>query len=300
MKKQEIIEITTPEMPKDNSHLDVDESEVYFERTKQTKKHIFSSKNLDQDEKRQKINTDVASFAEKLTTMLHQYHFLHLFSLAAADKDCFLTEQKNINKYVTQLIKTYEALKKDNNALKRKKLVTDEMVNELYYQVGDLESYYHDLLEDINDYKKEHFLNLKMASYAFCNEKTYQELEDYTKYVNNEISKYSSLKDAYDYVCYNSGELITETITALVAYMKTGLTKNYVSSFKTDYFLENEIIMYYDYPKWIGLFSKINYVVKKCDKAVFADKNFITAYQELEYKYIIVLIYNEYQTMRKN
>ena len=31
MKKQEIIEITTPEMPKDNSNLKVDLAELYFE-----------------------------------------------------------------------------------------------------------------------------------------------------------------------------------------------------------------------------------------------------------------------------
>lgn len=300
MRKQEIIEITTPEMPKDKSDLPVDVNDLYFEKAKQVKNYHFSSKNLDQDEKKAKINADLVGFEEKLTAMLHLYHFLNLFSLAMEGKEKLSIIQKEIDKYVIQFEKRIEALKKANNSLKRKKILTEEMVNELYYQVGDLETYYYDLLEDIEQYKKEYFQSLKMASYAFCNEKTYQELKEYHQYVTSEIDKYSSLQDAYDYVCYHSGELITNTITHLLTFMKKGLTKNYVSNFTIDYFLENEIIMYYDYPKWISLFSKINYVIKKSDKAIFIDKNFISAYQELEKKYIIVLIYNEYHTMRKS
>ncbi|MDY0208947.1 MAG: hypothetical protein RBR48_02040 [Bacilli bacterium] len=299
MKKQEIIEITTPEMPKDNPDLKVDISEVYFESANQTKNYHFSPSITSQDEKREQINIDLANFEEKLTTMLHLYHFFNLFSVAVVDKETFTSAQKDIDKYVMQLVKKYEALKKANNSLKRKKLLTEEMVHELYYEVGDLEKYYYDLMEDLTNYKKDYFPNLKMASYTFCNEKTYQELEEYTKYVTDEISKYSSLQDAYDYVCYHSGELITKTITNLLAFMKRGLTKNYVSNFTIDYFLENEIIMYYDYSKWIGLFSKINYVIKKSDKAIFTDKNFISSYQELEHKYVIVLIYNECHTTRR-
>ncbi len=299
MKKQEIIEITTPEMPKDKSDLPVDENDLYFEKANQVKNYHFSSKNLNQDEKRAKINADLAGFEEKLIAMLHLYHFLNLFSLAMEGKEKLSIIQKEIDKYVIQFEEKFEALKKANNSLKRKKILTEEMVNELYYEVGDLVTYYDDLIEDINQYKKEYFQSLKMASYAFCNEKTYQELKEYYQYVTSEIDKYSSLQDAYDYVCYHSGELITNTITNLLAFMKKGLTKNYVSNFTMDYFLENEIIMFYDYPKWISLFSKINYVIKKSDKAIFTDKNFMTSYQELEYKYIMVLIYNEYHTARR-
>ena len=299
MKKQEIIEITTPEMPKDNSNLKVDLAELYFEPINRVKKHRFSPSGLNQDEKREKINANLTVFEEKLTKMLHLYHFLNLFSFSTVEQEEFASIQKNIEKYIIRLEKKYESLKKANNSLKRKRLVTEEMINELYYEVGDLESYYEDLIEDINQYKKEYLPNLKMASYAFCNEKTSQELKDYRSYVVTEIDKYSSLQNAYDYICYHSGELITKTISHLIAFMKKGLTKNYVSQFTMDYFLENEIIMYYDYPKWIALFSKINYVIKKSDKAIFADKNFIASYQELEYKYVVVLIYNEYQTARR-
>lgn len=107
MKKQEIIEITTPEMPKDNPDLKVDISEVYFESANQTKNYHFSPSITSQDEKREQINIDLANFEEKLTTMLHLYHFFNLFSVAVVDKETFTSAQKDIDKYVMQLVKKY-------------------------------------------------------------------------------------------------------------------------------------------------------------------------------------------------
>ncbi|MDD3171220.1 MAG: hypothetical protein PHO86_02745 [Bacilli bacterium] len=300
MKKQEIIEITTPEFPKDDPSLKVNPDEVYFERSKQIKNYHSLGNHLDQDEKRTQISKDLSDFDKKMIDLLHQYHFLNLFSLAVTSSDNYQIDKLSIDKYVEQLVKQYESMKKANNSLKRKKIVTDEMVDEIFYQLSDLHVYYHDLIDDLDKYKKSYYPNLKMASYTFCNEKTYNELIEYYDYVVEEINKYHSLQDTYDYICYNTGELITKTISGLISFMKKGLTKNYVAKFSMEYFLENEIIMYYDYPKWINLFSKINYVIKKSDKAIFEDKNFISNYQELEKKYIIVLIYNESQTMRKS
>lgn len=296
-KKQEVIEVVTPEFPKNNPSIIVNPKDVYSERMKKPTYEHSISDCLDKDDKLKKIGFELTAFEKKINELLHLYFFLKLFSKAAL-KDVEYNEKIiMLDKYVNQLKKQYEALKKNNNALKRKNIATDDEVDELFYKVSDIFDYCSGLKKDLDEIKKKYYPNIKMVSYTLCNSKTYQELDMLNNEINEELSSYKSLQEAYDFISYNTGELITETIEALLNFIKNGLTKNYISNINMDYFIENEIIIYYDYEKWIKLMSKINYVLQKCDKSVYSDENFMIKYKELERKYLIILIYNEAMNM---
>lgn len=289
MKKIEIINVKMPEYPKNHDELSIDNKDLYTEVkvTEEVINDIF-----DEGTKMMKIDSDFKTADKKLSEILFKYYFLKLFSKASNKSNDFNLKMLSIDKYVNQVKKYFLDIKKMKNMNSKKNILTENELKTMYYKISDFLGIEKAIENDLEKFEKENYPQFKMVSYNLCKNKSYQELEKMSSEVNNAIASYKSLSDAYDYVCYNSGNLIFETIDALVKCIKAEPKKSKVRV-DNSYFFENDIIMYLDYLGWIELFSKIQFVRERTDASIFNNESIKDKYHQLEINYLIVLIYNE-------
>lgn len=294
MKKIEIINVKTPEMPKDHQVTDL--NEIYFAH--QNIKEESLNDYFGENGKMVKIKDDYKKALENLEKILEKYYFLKLFKNAADKANDFNVKMLTMDKYINQVKKYFMDLKKYRNAYSKKNIPTDDETKDFYYKICDFKKALVDIKDDLATFEKENYPKIKMSTYNACKGKTYQELENLANEVNNVITSYKTIEDAYDYVCYNSGNLVFETIESILKVIEENPEKSKVRINKK-FFFEDEIIMYLDYVGWIELFNKLQYLIQKCDASVFNDEVVSKNYQELEKNYLIVLIYNEYVSRGK-
>lgn len=294
MKKIEIINVKTPDIPKNHDDLLLNSDDFYNE-----KESIKSSINsiFDEGTKIIKIDSDYKLAETRLSDILDKYYFLKLFSKSANKENDFNKKMLSIDKYVNQIKKYFLDIKKMKNSFAKKNILTENELKELYYKISDFLGIERAIENDLKKFENENYPRFKMLSYNVCKNKTYQELEKLSLEVNNFINGYKTLADAYDYVCYNSGNLIFEMINELVKAIQEEPKK---SKLKVDnrYFFDNDVIMYLDYLGWVELFSKLQYVKERTDPSIFKKDEVKEKYHASEINYLVVLIYNEFISRR--
>lgn len=295
MKKIEIINVQTPEIPKEHKNLIIDNNDIYSER--QNVEIVSLDGYFDEGSKMLKINKDYKKALEKLETILHKYYFLKLFSKSADKSKDFNIKMMSMDKYINQLKKYFLDIKKVKNAHSKKNIVTDNDLKELFYKVNDFLDIEKDIEKDLYKFESENYPKIKMTSYNQCKDKSYQELEKISEEINGAISSYKSIQDAYDYICYNSGNLIIETVESIIKKIKENPDKSKMK-FETSFFFEEEVIIFLDFLGWIDLFNKIHFVKQKCDPSIFEDDEVKENLSRLEKSYLVVLIYNEATSRR--
>lgn len=290
MKKIEIINVKTPDIPKNHDDLLMDSNDFYSEKEniKNTINDIF-----DEGTKIIKIDADYRKAEAKLSEVLYKYYFLKLFSKSANKENDFNKKMLSIDKYINQIKKYFLDIKKMKNSYSKKNILTENEVKELYYKVFDFLGIEKSIEDDLKKFENENYPRFKMLSYNMCKDKSYQELEKLSLEVNSFINGYKNLTDAYDYVCYNSGNLIFEMIDSLVKAIKEEPKKSKLRV-ENRYFFDNDVIMYLDYLGWVELFSKIQYVKERTDPSIFKKDDVKEKYYLLEKNYLVVLIYNEF------
>lgn len=292
-KQKEKIEIDIPEIPTSVS-TNVKDEEIYFERANYADSKYNLNDCFDQKSKHEKILESINAFEKKSSAMLHKYYFLKLFSKVAFKDQKYNEQLLSLDKHINRIKKNYEDLKKKTDVLKYLNDTGDFELEDVFAKINELYEFYRGLNTDIDKFQSNYYRNLKMTAFSICNDKSYQELESLSKSVNKTIEEYKTFQEAYDYIYYNSGELIVDTINSLVQCLENSGNKQYISTYKYDYFLETDFVVVLKFTEWIELFTKIRYVMRTATKVeIFDFLKFKEYYQELEKRYIIMLIFNE-------
>jgi hypothetical protein len=293
-KPKEKIDIEVPEVPQKVISKAKDE-EIYFERANFVDNKYNLDDCFDQKTKQDRILECLLSYEKKSSSMFHKYYFFKLFSKAAMRDSKYNEQFIVIDKHINRIKKNYDELKKKTDYLKFVKDAGDLELEDIFTKINELFEFYRGLDADLNKFQKTYYQDLKMTSYSICNDKTYQEIEALNKSVNKMIEEYKNIQEAYDFIYYNSGELIVDTINSLVQCIENSGNKQYISMYKYDYFLESDYVVVLKFTEWIELFTKILYVLRMITSKVdsFDFLNFKSHYQELEKRYLILLIYSE-------
>ena len=221
-----------------------------------------------------------------------KYYFLKIFSKAADKANDFNNKMLSMDKYVNQVKKMFLDLKIYKNNFAKKNVVSENEMRELFDEITDFLQSEEEITYDLQKLEAENYPKIKMTSFNLCKNKTCQELENIANEVNKYIATYKNLNDAYDYICYNSGELISEFTKDIISTIHQNPTKCKIKV-SDNFFFDNDIIMFLDMRGWIELFSKIDFLKNKCDASVFEKPSIVEKYHELEINYFIVLIYSE-------
>jgi hypothetical protein len=293
-KRKEKIDLVIPEIPTAKRETTADDSEIYFERAKSYENMYSLDDCADNATKQERIVSSMNSFEKKTAAMYHKYYFLKLFSKAAA-KDLKFNEQfLAFDKQINRIRRNYEELKKKTDLLKYVEDVGDMDLDELFAKVNDIFDFYRGLNHDLDKFQSSYYRDLKMTSYSICNDKTYSELEILNKNVTKFLDDFKTIQEAYDFIFYNSGELIVNTIRSLVQCLENSGNLQYIKDYPFSYFLASDYVVVLKFTEWIELFTKILYVKRTVSKIELFDYlKFREYYSELEKRYIIMLIANE-------
>lgn len=293
-KQKEKIEIEIPELPINKSTNVVSDDEIYYERVENPISKYNLNDCFDQKSKQERIGEAIQNYEKKSASMLHKYYFLKLFSKSAIKDSKYNEQMIIIDQQINRIKKNYEELKKKTDVLKYLKDVSDLELEDVYAKINDLFEFYRDLDVDLTTFQTTYYRHLKMTSYSICNDKSYQELDTLNKNIVKFIEEYKTLGEAYDYIYYNSGSLIVDTINALMECLKNSGNKQLINSYQYDYFLDTDYVVVLTFTEWIELFTKIRYVMRTANKVELFDYlKYKELYQELEKRYLIMLIYNE-------
>lgn len=224
---------------------------------------------------------------EKYKKLLRQYFILVLFKRSVRDTESFLNDFELINSYLEKFKKIF------NDTKKVKQILTIDMpeasIVNAYYKVSDLSDIIDQLTLELKSFENHYYPKLKMTSYNMIKDKTKEEVEKMANVVNDYINTFATLDEAYDFVMYNSGTLITDCVSELC----NEINKLDEGSIDVSYFIGEDVVVYISYTDWINLYSRLQYVFDRIDKKILKIETLAQKLSELEIRYLVVLIYNE-------
>ncbi|NLD26446.1 MAG: hypothetical protein GX661_03710 [Acholeplasmataceae bacterium] len=291
-KNKEKININLPEDPSPSLNT-ANDDEIYYERADYQGSKYNLDDCFDQKTKQERILESIQAFERKAGSLLHKYYFLKLFGRAALRNSSYNEQTLYLDKQINRFKKNADDLRKRTDVLKYVKDVENLELEDVFLKINDTFDFYRDLDNTLNRYQNTFYPRLKMASFSICHDMTYQEIESLLKSINEMLEGYKNIQEAYDYICYNSGELIINTIQSLVNSLANSNNKHY-EAYNFAYFLNSDFVMVMSFSEWVELFTKILYVKRTAkDVELFDYLQFKNYYQELEKRYLIMLIYNE-------
>lgn len=291
-RNKEKINISVPEGPVPSVSKAKDE-EIYYERA-DYQDNIYDLEDcFDTKSKVERILESLAVFAKKYMQALHKYYFFKLFNRVALKNKNYNTLTLQLDKQINRFKKTYDDLKKKTDVLKYLQDVADTELEQVLLKINALFDFCRDINKNLTAYQQTYFPRLKIASYSICNDMTYIEIDNLIKAVNKMIDEFKNIREAYDYIVYNSGELINNTVNAFVTGLQNSNNPQY-KEYDFKYFLSSDFVMVLNFSEWVDLFTKFLYIKRIAkDVELFDYLNFKNHYQELEKRYVIMLIYNE-------
>jgi len=291
---QEKIDIAIPVIPKSHKNPRIKDEEIYFERVNYVSNGHSLHDLPDLKAKVEQITESLQGFLGKSEALLHQFHFLKMFSRARFKNPEVSDRIYEFEKQIARMKRIYEDLKNKGDLYRYMEKVEDQDLEETFGKINDLFDFLREISKDLTQFQNKFFKKLKMTSYSICNDKSYPELETLNRNISQTMEGYKSFQEAHDYIFYNSGELIVNTIKALVHCLASKKNLNYAKTYNYSYFLGSEVVVALKFTEWIELFNKIRFVMRTTSGVELFDylifKNY---YLELEKRYIMMLIYDE-------
>lgn len=224
---------------------------------------------------------------ENYKGLLRHYYILKLYEKTVYESEAFTNDFNLIKGYLDNFKKYF------NDTKKVKQTITIDMpsnsIINAYYKVSDLGDIIDQLSAELRSFENHYYPKFKMSSYNIVKNKNKDEIEKLANEVNKFIDSFTSLEEAYDFVMYNSGEVITDTINELCSE----INKKEKGSIDATYFIKEDMVVYIGYPDWVNLYSRLQYVFDRVDKNVLKVEKLDKMLKELEVRYVVVLIYNE-------
>ncbi|HPN61382.1 MAG TPA: hypothetical protein PLO88_04525, partial [Bacilli bacterium] len=248
---QEKINITIPETPSGKRKPQVHDDEIYFERVVFTNMGNNINKLPDLKSKIAKIKDTLKKFEEKGEIVWHQFYFLKLFSRARGKKAEVINLVHEFDKQVTRMRRILDDLKNKVDLFQYMEKIDDQELEDSYTKVLDLFVFLDDLSKELSSFQNKYFKKMKMTSYSICNDKNYQELEALNRNIALLLDGFKSFAEAHDYIYYHSGELITNTIKALVHCLETSKLTNYSTTYNYYYFLSTDAVVAMKLTEWV-------------------------------------------------
>lgn len=244
-------------------------------------------KKLKPADKVKEINKFYHKLFSQIDRINKDFLILKLFKYCAKKDENFNVEFIKIDKYLNKLKFDYNLIDKFTSVLYKKEDITEDEIDQLYNKVIYVCDFISGVTNDIKNLKKNYYREFKIPSLLTIQDKNSKELEEIIQEVENEIKKYKSISEAYDYFVYNSGDLLFDMVDELLLIKKTGI------KIDRHYFLATDAILLFDYAEWVDLISRIKFVLGKVKGKAEINKKFLELYKVVEIRYIILSIYKE-------
>lgn len=282
-RKVEVINLEIKEVS--HSH-DLDTSNFYSEKADIVADN-FS--NLDLKSKKDIVDLEYVRIQKGIYDITNDYLVCKIFSrIALKDRD-FNMEMLTLDKCINRVKKEYESLQRVINQAKYSDEESETLYNEAYEKLKEIDAFQKNIKSNIEEAKAKYFNFLKIATVNVGLNKTNQELEQLYKNLDNFLQDFKSLKEASEYIYYNSGNVILGVVEALINNISKNKNKEYLKTYDIKYFLKSDVVITLDILEWIELYNKIKFTIKSVSD-IELDKNFKEKFSEFEMRYLILMM----------
>lgn len=285
MKKLESVVILDNEYPVKNKRK-LEKSKYYFERIPTIVNDLILDEETSIDIKKSKIKITLDKIQKTIDDNVYQFAFLKLFSRAAKADSNFERKISEVEHYSNELRNRLKMINRMHNSYRQNDELYNLNYNDFSTKIFEIKSFANGLKKDIEKLEKEYYPQLKVTAYNLIDGKSTKEVEIFTEKVESFISGFKSFEEAFDYICYYSGELIMNTVSSFVSILK-----KHNSKIDSKYFLNSDYVITYTYFEWIELIRKIKLVLSKYQN-INLNTKFLDNFHELEVRYGIIVIFN--------
>lgn len=266
--------------------------DFYFVKPDRSDIPIKFNKDAKDKDKIKEIHNYIKAKKVKLNAVIKDFLILKLYRKCAnkkglSGKDDFNLDYIKMEKYINRLKLDFSATEKYILSAIKKNL---EEYEDIYHMI-DMVLYVVDFIsgieKDLKAFKKNYYHDFKVPSIILFTNKQVREVEIIEREVDEELAKYKSIEQAYDYFIYNSGELILDTLNELIRIKDSGI------SIDIHYFLQSDAIIKFEYNEWVDLITKILFVQSKIKGKAETSAEFERLFVSLEVRYIILSMKKE-------
>ena len=230
------------------------------------------------------------SIYEKYHVCELAYYKLQLFSPPYHDNNDLRKKTVDIDNGFNYVSHMYESIKTSYDYYLHTPQDRFDLANAYYVKSIDLIKVLDELTEEINNVKEHYFLKVRSAMHTITKEFNALELKALKERVDKTLDDFLDIEQAYEFVYYQSSELMYDTINALIMSLKS--IGN--SSYHMEQFLGSSYAFSLSYMEWMNMFNRIHGAMEE-----FKDKKpedyyvFKKNYDELLVRYIIFVIWYE-------
>lgn len=220
-----------------------------------------------------------------------EYYIFKIFSrIILKDKD-FINNIEIIDKHMNRVKKEYEILQKAMNELHNSLVEDDTYLNDAYEKLRSIDEFHRRIKDILQDVKNQHFNLLKIATVNVCLNKSNQDLEVLYDRLNSFLNDYKSLKEASEYIFYNSGSIILDLVESIVNKINQSKNKEHLKTYDIKYFLKSDVVITLEFTEWIELYNKVKFVTKLLsDTTLVNDRLFKEKFNDFEMRYLILMM----------
>lgn len=245
------------------------------------------------------ITKDMVQQAYKTFLQLFQQsskrYYIILYLVLAKDQNRSFLERLNVIKNAMKEITLQEVyFHKAMDRIEYELLPPSSLIEDTFHQVEHTNQNIKLLQEDMSEFERLYYRDIKIATMSVLIEKSYTEVQTAYKDQQYFIREHKSLKLAAEYVYFHSGDLIVETVKALVNCIE--MSRSFQNKTKIDlsYFLKTDAVITLDLTEWLSLFSKIRYILRQSASLhPLSYAQFKQLYRQLETHFLMLMIYME-------
>jgi hypothetical protein len=199
-----------------------------------------------------------------------------------------------MDKHINRVRREYEDLQKRVNVVKYNEGVSEDEIFDTYEKVKEILLFHKGIQNNFDDLRRKYYNYLKIATVNVCMNKSNYDLENMYKNLSAFLNDYKNLNEAAEYIYYNSGVLIVQTISSLVNALSEANNQEHIKTYNYQYFSKSEVVIALELTEWIDIYNKIKFVLKMANEAVISNNlEFKNNYQKFEMRYLILMMYME-------
>lgn len=287
MKKIDVVEIKEYSYPHKTNKKQKNKIEDFY---KENSRIIFTKLVVDENiplkDLIEKITKEFDKQRKALEKSMHNFSFMKLFSFVAIKHQTFVEQLNNLDVFYSKLKEDYDNLVLYCKKLQVREEATQKDYLEVFYKLVEIDMFINGLNDDIAHLKHIYYPEMKVAAHNLCDTKTAKEIDELYDNINNYLKEFKDMQEAFDYICYNSGGLITDTVKTFVE----SLRKN-GRNVSERYFLDSDVVIAFNYIEWINLMKRMQFIKYKFRNDDYSI-TFLENYKNLEVAFAIILIFN--------
>ncbi|HHU24221.1 MAG: hypothetical protein PHG08_09520 [Bacilli bacterium] len=172
--------------------------------------------------------------------------------------------------------------------LKLNEINQDETeINALYNQsANDCET----ILNMLAEIKEDIFPRFKLASMIIIDNMNNETLENFYEELKRVLSDFNNIDEACDYLYYHTGDMLSNFITDLLAYIKAYAPERLLRLIPIAYFESKQTIITLSFVDWVQIFNNIRFTLKyvgNLEKTKY--QALMEQYRKLEVFYFIII-----------